>query len=424
LKPIVSWSLQAIGRLSPRIAWWLFPLLIFLHNPRRLIRPEMWGEDGPVWYADAYALGLGSLLLPAGGYLNSIQRLVAIAVQSLPLAWTPFLFQLAAVMIQAAPAIFLVSSRMDAVWPDRASRCLFALLYLLMPNAPETAAGLTNSQWYLAILAFLLIVSTPPSGFLGRLVETVVLLVAGFSGPFCILLMPAAVWEAFVAGRSGRADSLRRLITLAAAGLVQATLILLVAGGGRGSAPLGATPDLLIRIVGMISLGAEFGYRSMVDLSRTGLISVSPILYVAAFGSAMLMTIAVAKGPRILAQFTIFAAGVFALALARPLISLTAPQWPPMLIPPSGNRYFLFPMIAWWGALFVLAGLPNRSLRMTARTLLAVTIFFAIPRDWGDLLAYPPTDFIARARAFDLAPPGTKMGFHIHPPPWKFSLTK
>jgi hypothetical protein len=421
---MMSKSLQAIGGLSPRVALWLFPLLIFLHNPRRLLQPEMWGEDGPVWYAQAYQFGLSSLLLPAGGYLNSVQRLVAIAVQPLPLAWTPFLFQFAAIVIQAAPAIYLVSRRMDAAWPDRASRYLFALLYLVMPNAPETAAGLTNSQWYLAILAFLLIVSTPPVGAFGRMAETVVLLVAGFSGPFCILLMPAALWETFCAGGSGRAAAWRRLIALAVTCCVQGALILGLAGESRVVGPLGATPDLLIRIVGMIGLGAELGFRSMMDLSRAGLLSASMVPYAGAVGSVALIAIAVAWGPRIVAQFAIFAGGVFALALAKPLMSLTAPQWPLVLSPPTGNRYFLFPMIAWWGALFVLAGSPQRGLRITARILLALTVVFAVPRDWGDIFANPPTDFAARARAFDTAPPGTVMEFEIHPPPWKFSLTK
>jgi hypothetical protein len=293
-----------------------------------------------------------------------------------------------------------------------------------MPNAPETAAGLTNSQWYLALFAFLLIVGTPPSSFPGRLLETAAFLVAGLSGPFCVQLMPAALWELFIADRTRRADAWRRAIVLAATCLVQGALIIGFAGGGRTAGPLGATPDLLIRIVGMISLGAELGYRSLVDLSRAGLTSGSPLPYAAALGSGILMAAAVARGPRILAQFLIFAAGVFALALAKPLISLTIPQWPPLLTPPAGNRYFLFPMLAWWGALFVLAGLPQRGMRIAARALLALTVVFAIPRDWGDLFAYPGTDFIVRARAFELAPPGTEMEFRILPPGWKFSLTR
>ena len=400
----------------------MFPLLIFLHNPRRLLKPEMWGDDGPFWYAQAYEYGLGSLLMPISGYLNTVQRLVAILVQPLPLAWTPFVFQVASILIQAAPAIFLVSRRMDGTWPDRTSRYLFALLYLVMPNAPETSAGLTNSQWYLAILAFLLIVSNPPASTRGRLLETLVLFITGISGPFCVLLMPAALWELFVADRTRRPDAWRRASVLAATCLIQGALILGISGERRADLPLGASFDLFVRILSLISLGAEFGYRSVSDFFHLGLTSVSPLPYVAAVGSLALIATAVAKGPRILAQYVIFAGGIFALSMAKPMVS--NPQWPPMLLPPAGNRYFLFPMIAWWGALFVLAGLPQRWLRLTARIFLAITLFIAVPRDWGDPLYYPPTDFIERAKAFDSAPPGTVMEFEIHPPPWKFSLTK
>ena len=422
MKSIASSISQAIGRLSPRVALWLFPLLIFLHNPRRLIRPEMWGDDGPYWYAQAYQYGIGSLLIPISGYLNTVQRLGAILVQPLPLAWAPFAFQMLSILIQAAPAVFLISPRMDSAWPDRTSRYLFALLFLVMPNAPETSAGLTNSQWYLAILAFLLIVSSSPASTGGRVLETLVLFIAGISGPFCVLLMPAALWELYVADRTRRTDAWRRVVILAVTCLIQVALILGISGERRADLPLGASFDLFVRILSLISLGAEFGYRSVSDFFHLGLTNISPLPYVAAFGSMALIAIAVAKGPRILAQYVIFAGGIFALSMAKPMVS--NPQWPPMLLPPAGNRYFLFPMIAWWGALFVLAGLPQRWLRGAARILLGVTVLVAVPRDWGDPLNYPPTDFAARARAFDQAPPGTTMEFNIHPPPWTFTLTK
>ncbi len=399
-----------------------FSLAIFLRDPDRLLRPELWGEDGPVWYAEAYRFGLGSLVIPAGGYLNSLQRLVAIAVQPFPLAWTPFLFQSISVMIQAAPAAFLVSRRMDAAWPHRPSRYLFALLYLLMPNAPETSAGLTNSQWYLAILAFLVVVSSPPKRLVGRLVETLVLVVAGLSGPFCILLVAPALWQALASEAAHRGDAWRRLAVLMGTGLVQAAFVLILSDG-RAVGPLGATPDIFVRLFAMISLGAELGYVTLSRLQGTALLP-DYIPYIAALGSAGLLAIAIARGPRILAQYCLFAGGVFALALIRPLVSLTDPQWPMLLTPPAGNRYFLFPMIAWWGALFVLAASSSSIVRAVAVILVAVTAVVAIPRDWGDLFALPQTDFVARARAFDTAPPGTTMEFAIQPQGWTFTLTK
>src|SRR5690606_21908092 len=109
------------------------------------------------------------------------------------------------------------------------------------------------------------------------------------------------------------------------------------------------------------------------------LLRVSPLPYLAAVLSMLLIAVAVARGPRILAQFVIFATGVFALALAKPLVSLTQPQWPILATPPAATRYFFFPMIAWWGALFVLAGSQQWLLKSAARLLLALTLLVAVP---------------------------------------------
>jgi hypothetical protein len=211
------------------------------------------------------------------------------------------------------------------------------------------------------------------------------------------------------------------MITLGLTCAVQALLILFLSG--RGALPLGATFDLLIRIVGFISLGAGIGYSGLMKMSGGGILD-TPLLYGTAVGSMALMAVALVKGPRLMRQYFIFAAGLFALALARPIVSLTEQQWPLLLRPSTGNRYFLFPIIAWWGVLFVLAGLAASPLRYIARVLLAITMLVAVPADWGDLFGFPPTDFLETAKAFDQAPPGTTMEFNQWPPGWKFSLTK
>lgn len=400
-----------------------FPLLIFLHNPRHLIRPELWGEDGPLWYKQAYELGIASLLVNAGGYLNSIQRLAAIALQPFPLAWMPFLFATVALLIHAAPAIFLVSKQMEAVWPDQMSRYLFAILFLVLPNAPEVAAGLTNSQWYLALLTFLILVSSVPGTRIGRLLETVVLAASGLSGPFGLLLMPTALLETWSAGSAQRPDALRRVAVLFVTGLIQIAYILATPGNGRSTAPLGASPGLFIQIVGMISLGAESGYRQVASWAQLGFLKTSGILYIFACMSSILVIVSLIRGPRLLLQYWSFAAAAFGLSLARPLISGTEIQWPLMLTPPLGNRYLFFPMIGWLGTLLVLSTSSARWLSIFARCLLALTALWAIPNDWGDLFAIPPSDFIQRARIFDAAPAGTTMEFEIHPG-WKMTLTK
>jgi hypothetical protein len=403
----------------------VFPCLLFAHNPNLLLHAEFWAEDGPVWYAQAYQSGWHSLLIPDGGYLNSVQRLVAVLCQPFPLHWAPTLFVLFALLTQCSVAWFLISARMDQAWPDRRSRFLFALLYLLMPNAPETAGNLTDSQWYLAPLAFLVLASAPPRRWYGELFDGIVLMVSGLSGPFGILLTPVAAWEIVAQPRAERGVRLRRLVALGAPATLQACLILgLSMHTGRVSGALGASPELLVRILAMIPLGATLGYNSLLHLSTHAVWNGFALPLAATACAVALMLPAAWRGNRMLRQFMYFAGLVFALALAKPLISFTQPQWPLILQPGSGNRYFLYPMLAWWGGLFVLTGARERLLRLPALLLLLLTVLWAIPSDWGDQFHMPANDFASRARMFEKAPPGTRMTFPIHPPDWNMTLVK
>ena len=63
--------------------------LLFLRAPDILLHAGLWGEEGRILYPDAYNAGLASLLWPGGGYLDTYSRLVALAVQPLPLIYVP-----------------------------------------------------------------------------------------------------------------------------------------------------------------------------------------------------------------------------------------------------------------------------------------------------------------------------------------------
>jgi hypothetical protein len=106
---------------------------------------------------------------------------------------------------------------------------------------------------------------------------------------------------------------------------------------------------------------------------------------------------------------------LLAAALMKPQVTVTEPQWPAMTIPPLANRYFMMPMLAWMGVVFTLAADRNCVLRGTGIALLMVTLGWGIPHDWK-YMDFPRTDFIARARAFAKAPPGTVMSFPQIPP--------
>lgn len=397
----------------PAVLWLLFFVFVTLlaaRDPGVILAAELWGEDGWAWYPEAYIYGVPTLWAPVAGYLQTVSRSVALLGLALPFSWTPTFYNGCALAMQALPSLFLVSSRMARAWPHAGSRLLFALLWIALPNSREGFANLTNSQWHLAALAFLILHSTAPRGWAGRVGDALALGVSGLSGPFCIVLAPIAVVLAWI--RRDRATLVRAGIVLASAA-TQAAFVLATIGD-RAPAKLGAGPRMLARILSQqIVLGPLIGQGRMEALQGWWLWQNNVAPLAVSLAAAVLAVLALRRGPLILRMACLFAGLLLAAALARPQISAQDAQWPLMLLPGVGQRYYYVPMLAWLGVLISLAGARGLALRSLAVAILALAVV-GIRTDWS----HPPrqpTGFAARARAFEAAPSGTTMSFPINP---------
>ena len=390
-----------------------FGLLLLTRHPGVLLHAEFWGEDGWVWYPDAYNVGWLSLLKPWVGYLQTSSRLVALLVQPFPLAWAPTLFAAAGLVVQILPAVFLVSSRMDRVWPSLWARFALALVYIALPNSYELYVTLTNAQWHLATLAFLVLVSDPPEHWTGRAFDGTVLIISGLSGPFCLFLLPVACWQ--MLGERSR-TGYRRAALVFATSIVQGGIILATAHSSRSGEPLGASVETLARIFSLqIFFGSVLGYRTMPALLGWQPWQTTWFPFLVATAGVLLWLAAFISGPSLLRKACLFATLLLIAALLHPQVSLSVPQWTAMTQPLAGDRYFVIPMVVWIGALFSLSTSTIATLRYASMLLLAAMAIVAIPRDWR-VPHMPPTRFVEQAHAFEIAAPGTRMSFDIHPP--------
>ncbi len=411
-----------------------FAAILVSRQPQVLLDAQFWGEDGWCWYPDAYQNGWHCLFQPWSGYLQTLPRLMALGTLLFPLAWAPTLFAAAALALQSLPAVFLMSGRMAACWKAPAARphlpaapagsgagwrgrLLFALAYLGLQNSGETYVNLTNAQWYLALLAFLVLAGGPAASRAGKAFDAVVLGLSGLSGPFCVFLLPIALWAAW----SERRMPWHRLAPLLACVLVQGSVIALTAHDGRVGTGLGATAALLVRIVALqVAVGAVLGQHGMLRLIGS----------VRWWGDALPAGIAAAwlalsllaawRGSTLLRMAMAFAAMVLAAALLHPNVSGALPQWQGMIWPAIGVRYYIFPMLAFIGALFTLAADRQVVLRCAGSAVLLL-MAAEMPGDWRPNQAWPPepgwaqTDFSAKAEVFATAPAGTRVTFGIHP---------
>ncbi|MBV8592045.1 MAG: hypothetical protein JO212_18650 [Acetobacteraceae bacterium] len=389
----------------------MFIALLLMRRPSVLLHADFWAEDGWVWFPDAYNLGWGSLLRPHAGYLQFLSRAVGLFAQLFPIAWAPAIFAAAGLLIQALPAAFLVSHRMQGAWPSSWARWLFALGYIGLPNSDEVYANLTNGQWHLAVLAFLVLVSDPPTSWRSWAFDVAVLILSGLTGPFCLMLLPVAGWQV-LRNRENPAAFARLSLVLVAV-LVQSG-VLLATIANRIHGPLGAGPRTLARIVSMqILLGAALGQPAMWWLRSTSLWADNTAPVLMTIAGLMLALLGAYRGSRLLRQACLFAALLLAAALLQPQVAVSDPQWPLMTVPGIGARYYYIPMLVWVGLLFALASDEARPLRWAGALLLGL-LPVGIALCWK-LPELRPTSFPQTAQAFAIAPAGTRMEFPLHP---------
>ncbi len=389
----------------------LSAMLLFLRKPRALLQAELWADDGWTFYPQAYAHGWRSLLIPYGGYLDTLQRLIALAAQPLPLAAVPTAFALAAFAVQVLPPVFLISNRMAPALPSPPLRLVLALLLLAMPDEIEVYVNLTNSQWNLALLALLVVLGRPARTRAGSAFDAAVLALSGVSGPFMLMLAPVAAWQAW---RQPGASTWLRLALIVATAAIQLA-VLLASHDQRASTPLGAGPRMLARVLSeQLVLAAELGWRSTYPVQALAVWRDNLLPLLLTLGAASVVALALWRGPLVLRQLALFAGLMLAAALVDPTVSATGPSWEVMTHLPIGNRYFTVPVMTWIAMVLTLALDRWWPVRTLGVLLLAPILLLAIPRDWS-VLGWPRTAFQAQAGTWEHVPAGTRMTFQIVP---------
>lgn len=395
--------------------------LLLLRNPYTLVDPQLYAEDGLVWYPDAYRFGHASLFMPSNGYLNVLQHLVAwICMRLVPLNYVPFVFNLVALFVDALPVVILLSNRGQAVVQPLWPRMAFALTVLFLPSIFETVGNLTGAPWHLALSAFLVIVLKPPRTTAGRAADIAIILLSGLSGPFCCLLAPIALAMAI---RQPSRTSITYLAIVSACVLAQFAFLLNM-DAVRADAPLGAGVDVLLRIVTLqVLAGTEFGVGGM-GFFHANLYwanNILPMLFLFLATLAVAWSLAELRLPLLL--FLLFAGLEMTAALLRPQVSFTEPQWLLMQTPGIANRYYSYPAIAWLVVIFGLLASTRPQRKALGVALLLPIALFAIPTNFF-LPRMPHTNFQELATAFKTAPSGTTVTFPIYPPGWEMKLTK
>jgi hypothetical protein len=392
--------------------------LVAARHPDRLFHAQFFAEDGQVWYAGAYNLGWRpALLRPWTGYFFTLPRLAAGLAQFVPLLRAPLLFNVIAIGFQALPVSVLLTAR-SAAWGSIRFRLLMAALYLALPNSLELSFGVMESQWHLALTAFLLLVASFPRTIAGRILDLALVLLCGLSGPFCLFLFPIAAFTAF------RRKDKRRWLPAAVIGLCcvfQSFSLLVLDRNGRPHHPIGATFDLFVRIVGgRVVLSDLLGYTQLPTAPGLGiflLLMCLTILWIA------LLTYCLIEANFEMRLFVIFSSLIFAASLVN--ISTDQPAQIPIwriLVELAAVRYWFYPTLAFAWALAACTQSRLRWLKALSVSLLVFSSFGML-HDWRQP-AFNDMHFAEQVERFQKAPVGSTVTIPENPDGWTISLVK
>src|SRR5215472_9552400 len=393
-------------------------LILFSRRPDALLNPQFYAEDGTYWYVNAYESGVRCLLMPNGGYLNTLSRVIGLFAQLVPFAWAPLVMILAALAAHILPVNIFLSSRFSAIPIE--TRLLGCLIYLGVPNSFEIHANTTNIQWHLALAGFLLLLA-PPQSRVGRIFDVGVWGLSVLDGPLGVFLIPVA---GILRWKRRDKQSLAALAVLLPGAVVQ--ILFIVLSGSRPSSPNGAGIERLTRILGgQVFLSSLLGLRTFIQLYFAHVSYLFLVQVVALVIGLSVVCYAAFYAPLELKLFLLYAATALVLALARPyaIVRGNYEQWGLMLTPGITNRYWFFPMLAFLACLIWMVSAARARVARCAALVLLALLPVGMYRDWI-YRPFPDLDFREFAADLERAAPGTRITIPINPVTWEMQFTK
>lgn len=384
--------------------------VVVMRHPDSLFHPQFFAEDGAIWFAEAYNWGAWKAMVwTYNGYFQLLPRLAAGLALLAPLRLAPLIQNLIAIAVQALPVSLLLSKR-SSTWGPLRFRISLAMVYLLLPNTREIMGTITESQWVLALCAFLLLVGVSPDSPRERALDLVIYALCGFTGPFCLFLLPIVLLR--------ERDDWRRVIvaTLLTTSIVQAAA-LLTHDSSRYRPMLGVSVNLFFRILsGQIYLGTLLGLNGF-SLRMPTLVAV-----LIALGGSAILVIAGFLSP-IMRRFIYLSGIVFIASLAHPIVKeiygLTA--WE-VLAQAPGNHYWLLPSLAFaWSICWCL-----RSHRQTVQIVATCAAFLMVVGILRDFRypALPDAKFDSYASQLAASPKNATITIPENPTGWRLQLVR
>lgn len=409
-----------LGRGFPIVAFILAFIVMVLRRPDIITYAQPWAEDGRIWLSGIYNNGFWStLLLPQNGYYQTISRLTYGFAILFGISKAALVSNIVAITIRCLLVSFILCSRLSDI--ALRYRIVAAVYILLMPNLAEGYVNITNIHWYLSLYLLIVLISTPPSTSLWKFHDFTLLIISGLSGPFIIFLAPCLIIKRIHENKK-ILEAIKKInifdILMALCCMIQVVAILLSSDSTRSSATLGASLGILIKIISYRIIGGTFFESSKISFLPEHNLSCLIIFF------AFLIPLcyhAIKGGWRFRASL-VFPLLLIGFALAKPMISLTEPQWPILFTPGAGERYFFVTNFAFFTfCLYLISKLKHYNnialVIFCVSSIVIISHSFKIPSN-------PNVGYNEDLVKFENAEPGERVILRINPPGWIMELNK
>ena len=309
--------------------------ILVARRPGHLENPQLWAEEGTVFFGEAYTLGGPALVKPFGGYLSTTQRIVAALARWADPACVPAIFVTAAFLLTLYVAARTQSERFPL--PPHVG---YALAVVLVPDTFEVLLLLNNVDRITAAGLVLVLISRDARRWWEHAHDSAAAVAFGLTGPYSVLFAPLFVWRA-VRRRTRPSVALAVLVTVCA--VTQGTLTALHERGklaDTGPVAMGygrVEPRKLLAVPGMRIAGSlAVGSRVPADYS----LGVETALGIAVLAAIAFLVLRHGRARLERAWLGIAFLLVLASALYRCRLVL-----PDLCHAVYGNRYFYFPQL-------------------------------------------------------------------------------
>jgi len=173
--------------------------ILIVRKSDSLANPQLWAEDGVIFFAQQYEYGAAAIFTPYAGYLHIVPRIIAaLANAFFSYANIPTVYNYTSLFITIIVVAHCFSPRLQLPLKP-----LLAFSMVLVPQAlNEVFLNITNLQWILCILLVLVLLKDAPNSKYGNYALQIctdfcIILFAGLTGPFMIIMFPFFAWKYF-----------------------------------------------------------------------------------------------------------------------------------------------------------------------------------------------------------------------------------